>query len=123
MLHHVAMEVRPGDAAADGRFWRAIGFAEVPVPPALGDGYTWFERAGTQVHLMHRDRPTVPPAGHPAVVAPEFEATLERVRAAGVEVREGRPLWGARRAKAALPSGHVVELMAAPPEASPEAAR
>lgn len=115
MLHHVAMEVRPGDAKADGRFWVAAGFVEVAVPEALGDGYSWFEREGTQIHLMHTAEPAVPSRGHVAVVAPDFAETLDRIRAAGFRIDEGRQLWGARRAKAVLPSGHTVEVMAAPP--------
>lgn len=118
MLHHVAMEVRQGDVEGDRRFWTAVGFVAVPVPPALGRGYTWFERAGSQIHLLHRDDPVIPPRGHVAVVAPDFEESLERVRAAGIELEERSRLWGARRAKAILPSGHTVELMAAPPEPS-----
>lgn len=115
------MEVRPGDVEADRRFWVAVGFVEVPAASALGEGYTWFERAGTQIHLMHTEEPAVPSRGHAAIVIPELERTLARVRDAGFEVEEGRPLWGARRAKVTLASGHTVELMAAPPEPRPEA--
>lgn len=115
MLHHVALEVRPEAAEADGRFWQAVGFRPVPVPEALGPGYDWFERDGTRIHLVHRDDPVVPAAGHAAVVTPDLDAALGRIRALGIEVAESRRLWGERRAKAILPSGHTVELMAAPP--------
>jgi hypothetical protein len=37
------------------------------------------------------------------------------LRDAGFEVTAGREHWGAPRAKAAAPAGHLVELMAAPP--------
>ncbi len=117
------MEVRPGDAEADGRFWSAVGFVEVPVPEALGEGYIWFERSGTQIHLMPHPTPVIPSRGHVAVVAPEFEDTLARVRSAGFEVEERRQLWGARRAKVVLPSGHTVELMASPPSPAQEVGR
>jgi catechol 2,3-dioxygenase-like lactoylglutathione lyase family enzyme len=50
-----------------------------------------------------------------AQVAPDFEATLQRLGEAGFEVREERELWGQRRAKVLTPAGHTVELMAAPP--------
>lgn len=116
MLHHVAIEVHPADAESDGRFWAAVGFTVVTPPAALGPGFDWFERAGTQVHLIHREKPVVPEQGHPAVVTDDFDSAIERVRALGIEVEEGRQLWGERRAKAALPSGHTVELMAAPPD-------
>jgi catechol 2,3-dioxygenase-like lactoylglutathione lyase family enzyme len=91
------------------------GFRPVPLPQALGSGYTWFERGGTQIHLMETEDPVVPASGHVAVVAPDFDATVERLREAGFEVRPGRELWGEKRAKALTPAGHTVELMATPP--------
>ena len=115
MLHHVSLEVDPGAVPDEIRFWSAVGFSEVPVPAALGEGYTWFERAGSQIHLMHTDEPVVPTRGHVAVVARDFDATVERLHEGGFEVREGRELWGEKRAKALSPAGHTVELMAAPP--------
>ncbi len=117
MLHHVSLEVDPATVADEGRFWTAAGFTEVPAPKALGEDYTWFERAGTQIHLMHVTDPVVPVRGHVAVVAPDFDVTLARLREAGFEPREGRELWGAARAKALTPAGHTVELMASPPPA------
>ncbi len=101
--------------AGESAFWTAIGFREVAVPEALGDGYSWFEREGTQVHLIHRTEPAVPAEGHVAVVISDFEASVSRLRSLGFEVREGRELWGEPRAKATSPGGHTVELMAAPP--------
>ena len=121
MIHHVALEVRPEQMAAEGSFWLAAGFTRVPAPEALGAGFDWYEREGTQVHLMETDEPARPPVrGHIAVVAPDFEATLGRLRDSGFDPVEGRKLWGARRAKAVTPAGHLVELMAAPPGARPE---
>jgi hypothetical protein len=49
------------------------------------------------------------------VVAPEFEATVSRLREAGFEVEGADELWGEARAFALMPSGGRVELMAAPP--------
>ena len=87
MLHHVSLEVEPGVVPDETRFWTAVGFSEVPVQAALGEGYTWFERGGTQIHLMNTDDPVVPARGHVAVVAPDFDATVERLRKAGIECR------------------------------------
>lgn len=116
MLHHVALEVRPELMAREGEFWLAAGFERVPAPESLGGGFDWYEREGTQVHLMETADPTVPPVrGHTAVVAPAMDETVERLEAAGFETVEGRPLWGERRVKAVTPAGHVVEIMAAPP--------
>ena len=51
----------------------------------------------------------------PAVVVADFERAVERLRGGGFEVTPGREHWGAPRAKAVAPGGHVVELMAFPP--------
>lgn len=118
MLHHTTLEVGAGAVREEISFWTAIGFSEVPVPATLGDGFTWFECDGTQIHLIEVVDPVVPVRGHVAIVAPDFEATVERLREAGFEVREGRELWGAARSKATTPCGHTVELMASPPPGS-----
>ena len=121
MLHHVALEVRPEEMAAEGRFWLAAGFEEVPAPSELGEGFSWYEREGTQIHLMETDDPAVPPSrGHVAVVSGDMGATVERLQEAGFEVQEGRKLWGERRVKVRTPAGHLVEIMAAPPASATE---
>jgi catechol 2,3-dioxygenase-like lactoylglutathione lyase family enzyme len=119
VLHHVTLEVGLEAAADEARFWSVVGFDEVPVPEALGGAYSWFEHAGTQIHLMHTEDPAAPAGGHVAVVVPDFDPTVVRLREAGFEVRPGRELWGEKRAKALTPSGHTVELMAAPPAPAP----
>jgi catechol 2,3-dioxygenase-like lactoylglutathione lyase family enzyme len=114
VLHHVAIEVAPADRERMTRFWELVGFLEVEPPPSLAE-FTWLERDGTQIHLMPIESPTVPPHGHVAVVAPDFEATLARLGEDGFEVERRGEHWGAPRAKATLPGGHIVELMASPP--------
>jgi catechol 2,3-dioxygenase-like lactoylglutathione lyase family enzyme len=115
VLHHVGIEVAPADVERTAELLELLGFERVQPPAALGEGYTWLERDGTQVHLMHTDDPAVPPRGHLAVVAPDFEAALARLRGRGFEVEPGRDLWGAPRAVARAPGGQRVELMAFPP--------
>ncbi len=115
MLHHVGIEVAPADVERTAELFELLGFERVPVPDSLGAGFTWLERGGTQIHLMHEESPSVPPRAHLAVLAPEFEATLARLRAAGFEPEPGRPHWGAARALVTAPGGNRVELMAAPP--------
>lgn len=115
MLHHVGIEVAPADLDRAVELFTLLGFQQVEPPPALAEGFTWLEREGTQVHLMHEENPVVPPRAHLAVVVPDFDATLERLRENGFETRPGREHWGAPRAHAIAPGGHPVELMAAPP--------
>lgn len=114
MLHHVGIEVAPDDVERAAALFELLGFARVEPPPALAE-FTWLEREGTQVHLMPDPRPVAPRRGHLAVVVPEFEATLARLRAAGFETEPAREHWGAPRARVLAPGGHRLELMAAPP--------
>jgi hypothetical protein len=115
MLQHVTLEVAPADIERSVEFWALLGFRQVEPPAALADTFTWVEREGTQIHLERNDSPTVPPLGHAAVVAPDFEQAVERLTAHGFEVSRGREHWGAPRAKVSAPGGHRVEFMAAPP--------
>ena len=57
----------------------------------------------------------MPPLGHAAVVADDFQTCCDALAAAGFEVEESRQLWEKRRAFAVGPGGHRVELMEAPP--------
>jgi catechol 2,3-dioxygenase-like lactoylglutathione lyase family enzyme len=114
-LHHVGIELRADDLDRAVEFFTLLGFKRVEPPPALAEDFTWLEREGTQVHLMHEERPVVPERGHLALVVPDFEATLTRLHERGFETRPGREHWGAPRAHAVAPGGHRVELMEAPP--------
>jgi hypothetical protein len=116
MLHHVGIEVAPKDLDRTIRMFELIGFAQVEPPASLSE-FVWLERHGTQVHLMPTEPPTVPRRGHVAVVAPDFEAACAALHDDGFEIERRGEHWGAPRAKATTPGGHVVELMAAPPAA------
>jgi catechol 2,3-dioxygenase-like lactoylglutathione lyase family enzyme len=117
-LHHVGIELAPADVDRAVEFFSLLGFEPVLPPPALAEGFTWLERDETQIHLMHEEDPTVPPRAHVAVVTPELDATVARLREHGFETRPGRPYWGAPRAHALAPGGHRVELMQSPPPTS-----
>ena len=115
MLQHVSIEVPTGEVDRTIEFWGLLGFANVRPPEPIAEYVTWLEREGTQIHLIHTDQATVPPLGHAAVVADDFQATFDRLGEAGFEIEESRQLWGKRRAFAIGPGGHRVELMEAPP--------
>ena len=53
MLHHVGIEVAPADLARSVEFWELLGFARVEPPAVARRRFTWLERGGTQIHLMH----------------------------------------------------------------------
>jgi catechol 2,3-dioxygenase-like lactoylglutathione lyase family enzyme len=115
MLQHVGIEIRPVDVDPAVEFFELLGFERVEPSPALREGFTWLERKGTQIHLMHSEEPVVPPRAHLAVVVADFDATLARLGERGFETRPGREHWGAPRAHAVAPGGQRVELMSAPP--------
>ena len=118
MIHHVALEVRREDVGESERFWALLGFARVDPPASLGDRAVWLERRATQIHLMYAEEPVAPPQGHTAVVAEDYDATLERLRSAGHEPQPREEHWGAPRCFVRCPAGHRVEIMAAPPGAA-----
>lgn len=115
MLHHVSLEVLPDEAGRFGELLATIGFEPVAAPDPLGDAVHWYERSGTQVHLILTPGATAPALGHAAFAVADLTATLAALRERGFEVEEARQLWGQRRAFVLAPSGHRLEVMAAPP--------
>jgi catechol 2,3-dioxygenase-like lactoylglutathione lyase family enzyme len=114
-IHHVALPTRLQDVEAEVAFWALLGFSVVEPPASLRERATWVQAPdATQIHLLYTDEP-VARGGHVAITAPAFEATITALEAAGHTPQPRTPHWGAARADVHTPSGHVVELMAAPP--------
>jgi catechol 2,3-dioxygenase-like lactoylglutathione lyase family enzyme len=118
VIHHVALETALGDRDALAAFFALLGFASVEPPPALRRRALWLERSGTQVHVLFADEPVAPPQGHVAIVAPDYDAAMQRLRAAGFEPDQRTQHWGAPRCFVRAPGGHRVEIMQAPPGAA-----
>lgn len=118
MLHHVSVEIHPDHLADCVACWRLLGFERVEAAEALGGYVTWLERAGTQIHLIHSEQPTIPQLGHAAVAVEDFDAAFAALEDAGHGPERHRELWGEPRAFVTMPGGHRVELMAAPPTPS-----
>ena len=114
-IQHVALETRPQDLDAEIRFWGMLGFEPVEPPATLRERATWVQRGDTQVHLLYAELHVVPPQGHTAVVAPDYDRTIAALRAAGFAVDDRAQHWGAPRCFVRDPAGHRVEVMAAPP--------
>ena len=115
MLQHVTLEVRQAQVRSCVAFWELLGFNVMEPPPLLRDRFTWVEREGTQIHLVPVEEPIVAREGHVAVIADDYEATLERLTAAGFELRAGTNAWDAPRMFVRDPAGHRVEVMSKPP--------
>ena len=86
MLHHVSLEVPTAEVERAVGFWRLLGFAQVGEPDVLG-GYVT-----------------------------DSEAAFAALEEGGFKPQRHRELWGQPRAFARMPGGHLVELMAAPPD-------
>jgi hypothetical protein len=115
MLQHVGIEVAPAEVERAVELFALLGFTRVQPPRSLAADFTWVEKDGTQIHLMHTDEPTASRRGHLAVVVEDFDMALARLQEHGFEVERGREHWNVPRALATCPGGHRVELMAAPP--------
>lgn len=114
MIHHIALPTLPADVSAEVAFWALLDFTPVEPPESLRDRATWVQApGGTQIHLMYTSEPAH--AGHVAVVAPDFDATIASLTAAGHTPEPRTAHWGAARAYVRSPGGHLVELMAFPP--------
>ena len=114
-LQHVTLELRRSEVDACVRFYGLLGFERVEPPASLGDRAAWMQAGATQIHLMWVDEPVVSQKGHVAVVAPEYDAVVGALRAAGFDVEPRTEHWGAPRSFVRDPAGHLVEVMAAPP--------
>lgn len=113
-LHHVALPTLRADVPAEVAFWSLLGFSPVDPPASLADRATWLQApGGTQIHLLYASEEAR--AGHVAIVAPSFEATISSLATAGFAPEPRTPHWGAPRAYVHSPGGHLVELMASPP--------
>ena len=115
MIGHVAIEIRRDDADACLHFWRLLGFEQIAPPRALAERAAWVQAAGTQIHLLFTEPPFVAPQGHVAVIAQDYDATLEALSAAGFTVQPRTEHWGSPRCFVRCPAGHRVEVMAFAP--------
>jgi catechol 2,3-dioxygenase-like lactoylglutathione lyase family enzyme len=115
VLQHVALELDPADREQAEHFWTILGFEVVDPPPTLRERSAWLQRGETQIHLLFANAPVAPPQGHAAVVAEDYDATLDALREAGYDPDPRQEHWGAPRAFVQAPGGHRVEVMAAPP--------
>jgi catechol 2,3-dioxygenase-like lactoylglutathione lyase family enzyme len=116
MIQHVTLETRRDVVEEAVAFWALLGFERVEPPGRLAQIAVWVQRAGTQVHLLFADDPVVMPRGHTAVVADDYDATVERLERAGFACRPSTPDWGSPRCFVLSPGDHLVEVMAFPPD-------
>ena len=111
-IEHVQLAMPPGGEADARAFYAGLlGIAEVPKPPELAKrGGVWFEDGALKIHLgVEADfRPAR--KAHPALLVRDLRALVERLRAAGVDVRD-EPFEGHDRVYVADPFGNRLELL------------
>ena len=115
MLQHAGIEIVAAEVDRAVLLFELLGFQRVEPPPSLGEGFTWVEREGTQIHFMHDEAPAVPPRGHVAIHVPDFEPVLARLREHDFDPVPHREHWGAPRSVVTLAGGQRIELMSSPP--------
>jgi catechol 2,3-dioxygenase-like lactoylglutathione lyase family enzyme len=111
-IEHVQLAMPPGGEDDARAFYTGLlGIPEVPKPPELAKrGGVWFEAGALKIHLgVEADfRPAR--KAHPALLAVDLRALVDRLRAAGVEVRDD-PMEGHYRVYVADPFGNRIELL------------
>jgi len=118
VIHHVSLELDEHDIAAEVAFWELLGFKEMAPPGALAERARWVQRGDVQLHLMYAHSPSIPRAGHVAVILEDYDAVLVRLRSARHDAAPRAEHFGSPRTQVRSPAGHLVELMAPPPPAA-----
>ena len=114
-IQHVSLEVDESVIAEEVSFWEILGFTAVDPPGGIDRSAVWLAAGDQQLHLLPTSDPTVPSSGHLALVAGDYETAVRALGESGFEVVPGAEYWGSPRAKTTSPSGHLLELMEAPP--------
>ena len=111
-IEHVQLAMPPGGEAAARAFYAGLlGIPEVPKPPELATrGGAWFEHGALKIHLAVEADFRPARKAHPALLVRGLRALVERLRAAGVDVRD-EPLAGHDRVYVADPFGNRLELL------------
>lgn len=114
-IDHVQLAMPAGGEDLARRFYAGLlGMVELPKPAELAKrGGCWFGSSAVQVHLgVEQDfRPAR--KAHPALLCADYDALVERLRAAGLAVRDDTSIPGVRRAHISDPFGNRIELVSA----------
>jgi glyoxylase I family protein len=107
-VHHVSINVGDVDAAV-AFYVRELGLTPRADRPDFGFGGAWLDAGEQQVHLIEAPRPD-DRGQHFALEVADLDATVDELRAAGLDVSEPTPVGTGRQAFLHDPSGNLVEL-------------
>jgi catechol 2,3-dioxygenase-like lactoylglutathione lyase family enzyme len=112
-IDHVQLAMPSGgEAKAEAFYCEVLGMKVVPKPPALAArGGRWFEQGGVRIHLGVEDDFRPARKAHPALVVASFDGLLDRLAAAGVEIRWAEEGPGVRRGHIDDCFGNRIELI------------
>lgn len=113
-LHHVNIVVRPGGTAdLIGFYTEVLGLRQVEKPrEGTTSGGAWFDiNEAHQLHISERPDAVMHDDMHFALVVDDFDAALDRFRAAGAPWRPQPDLFGGRRGSTRDPLGHRIEIL------------
>ncbi len=89
-----------------------LGIPRTPKPPHLAArGGCWFEHDDLKIHLGVESDFRPARKAHPALLVDGLPALVDRLRAAGVPLRDDEPLDGYDRVYADDPFGNRIELL------------
>ncbi|MEV5747791.1 VOC family protein [Actinoallomurus sp. NPDC052308] len=114
-LHHVQLAAPPGTESRMREFYAGIlGLTEVPKPPTLATrGGAWFRAPGVEVHIGAETDFRPARKAHPGILVRDLDALVDRLRAAGHQVRPDDLLPGYRRCYVDDPVGNRLEFLQA----------
>ena len=109
-LDHVQLAMPPGEEERAAAFYEGVlGIPRVPKPaPLAARGGCWFESGALKVHLGVEAEFRPARKAHPAFAVSALSEMVDRLRAAGVEVREGDAV---NQVYVDDPFGNRIELM------------
>ncbi len=110
-IHHVQIMVPAGrEDEARGFYQGLLGLIPRERPPQERPGL-WYSVGGAEVHLGLGETPPGDSRAHVAFVVEDLDLMRSRLEGADFEVREARPLGGARRFHTRDPFGNRLEFM------------
>ncbi len=113
-LHHLQVTIPVGEEAAARKFYvELLGLTEIEKPDDLKpSGGFWVEIADIQLHIGV-EPPTGTSKRHPAFEIGNFDEVKQRLKEAGVPLREDHPIPGFHRFSIYDPFGNRMELLGA----------